>query len=127
MKFKNKNHQALFNDEANKLNRNDNVKMAVLYLLTADVKLWNASKHHIRRGNIDLDSIRVKKGNLKSYTLLCVAKDIACGTCFLSLHDLADTDIITSKMFGAITTAIGIRRYGLDRNKKITEKENENA
>lgn len=84
MKFKNKNHQALFTHESNKLNRHDNVKMAVLYLLTADVKLWNASKHHIRKGNIDLGSIKVKNTNLKAYTLLCIAKDIACGTTFLS-------------------------------------------
>ena len=88
MKFKNKNHQAVFNGEAHKMNRQDNVKMAVLYLLTADVQLWNASKKHIKKGNIDLDSIRAKNSNLKAYTLLCVAKDIACGTCFLSLHDL---------------------------------------
>ena len=73
MKFKNKNHQALFSSESLKLNRNDNVKMSVLYLLTADVRLWNASKPHIRKGYIDLDNISVKIGNLKSYTLLCVA------------------------------------------------------
>ena len=127
MKFKNKNHQAIFTTAANKLNRNDNVKMSVLYLLTADVQLWNASKHHIKKGYIDLDSIRVKNSNLKAYTLLCVAKDIACGTCFLSLHDLGDTDLITPKMFGTITTALKIRRYGLNGNKNNDEKENENA
>ena len=127
MKFRNKNHQAIFNSESQKLNRNDNVKMSVLYLLTADVKLWNASKHHIRRGNIDLDSIRVKKGNLKSYTLLCVARDIACGTSFLSIHDLADTELISPQMLGTITTAITIRRYGLNGNKNNEEKENADA
>jgi len=67
MKFKNKNHQAIFTTAANKLNRNDNVKMSVLYLLTADVRLWNASKHHIKKGYIDLDSIKVKNGNIKAY------------------------------------------------------------
>lgn len=67
MKFKNKNHQAIFSCESQKLNRNDNVKMSVLYLLTADVRLWNAAKPHIRKGYIDLDNISVKKGNLKSY------------------------------------------------------------
>lgn len=127
MKFKNNNHQALFNNEAKKMNRHDNVKMAVLYLLTADFKLWNEAKRHIKRGNIDLDSIKVRNGNLKAYTLLSVARDIACGTSYLSIHDLADTEIISDKMFGTITTAIGIRRYGLDRNKKINAKENENA
>ena len=102
MKFKNKNHQAIFTTAANKLSRNDNVKMSVLYLLTADVRLWNASKHHIKKGYIDLDSIKVKNGNIKAYTLLCVAKDIACGTGYLSIHDLADTNLITAKMFGTI-------------------------
>ena len=66
MKFKNNNHQALFNNEAKIMNRHDNVKMAVLYLLTADFKLWNEAKRHIRRGNIDLDSIKVRNGNLKA-------------------------------------------------------------
>ena len=79
------------------------------------------------REEIDLDSIKVRNGNLKAYTLLSVARDIACGTSYMSIHDLADTDIISDKMFGTITTAIGIRRYGLDRNKKINAKENENA
>ena len=38
MKFKNKNHQAVFNGEAHKMNRQDDVKMAVLYLLKK--KAW---------------------------------------------------------------------------------------
>ena len=127
MKFRNKNHQAIFSSESQKLNRNDNVKMSVLYLLTADVRLWSAAKPHIRKGYIDLDSISVKKGNLKSYTLLCVAKDICDGTHYLSIHDLADTELITSKMFGTIITAINIRRYGLNGNKNNEEKENADA
>lgn len=69
MKFKNNNHQALFNNEAKRMNRHDNVKMAVLYLLTADFRLWNEAKRHIRRGNIDLDSIKVRNGNLKAYII----------------------------------------------------------
>lgn len=127
MKFRNKNHQAIFSSESQKLNRNDNVKMSVLYLLTADVRLWSAAKHHIRKGYIDLDSISVKKGNLKSYTLLCVARDIACGTSFLSINDLADTELISPQMLGTITTAITIRRYGLNGNKNNEEKENADA
>lgn len=127
MKFKNKNHQAIFNTESHKLNRNDNVKMAILYLLTADVHLWSAAKLHIKKGNIDLNGISVKKSNLRSYTLLCVAKDIACGTSFLSIRDLADTELISPQMLGAITTAISIRRYGLNGNKNNDRKDNENA
>lgn len=83
MKFKNKNHQALFNTAANKLNRHDKTKMALLYLLTADVRLWNMAKHHVKKGYIDLDSIDLgNKGYPKAYTLLGVAKDIANGTSY---------------------------------------------
>lgn len=127
MKFKNKNHQALFNTAANKLNRHDKTKMALLYLLTADVRLWNMAKHHVKKGYIDLDSIDLgNKGYPKAYTLLGVAKDIANGTSYLSINDLADPDVITPKMYGIIITAIGINRNGIT-SKRSNEKENENA
>ena len=127
MKFKNKNHQALFNTAANKLNRHDKTKMAILYLLTADVRLWNMAKRHVRKGYIDLDSIDLgNKGYPKAYTLLGVAKDIANGTSYLSIHDLADPDVITPKMYGIIVGAISINRNGIV-SKKTEDKEKENA
>lgn len=127
MKFRNKNHQAIFNNAANKLNRHDKTKMAVLYLLTADVKLWNTAKHHVQKGQIDLDSIALgNKGYPKAYTLLGAAKDIVNGTSYLSIHDLADPEIITPKMYGIIVTAISINRNGIV-GKKAEEKENKNA
>lgn len=125
MKFKNKNHQALFLSEAAKLNRHDKNKMAILYLLTADLKLWNTAKHHVRKGYIDLDGIDLgSKGYPKAYTLLGAAKDIVNDTNYLSLHDLADTEIITPKMFGIIVTAIGINRNGITGRKEETENKN---
>ena len=127
MKFKNKNHQALFNTAATKLNRHDKTKMAILYLLTADVRLWNMAKRHVRKGYIDLDSIDLgNKGYPKAYTLLGVAKDIANGTNYLSIHDLADPEVITPKMYGIIVSAISINRNGIV-SKKTEDKENENA
>ena len=127
MKFKNKNHQALFTTAANKLNRHDKTKMAILYLLTADVRLWNMAKRHVRKGYIDLDSIDLgNKGYPKAYTLLGVAKDIANGTNYLSIHDLADPEVITPKMYGIIASAISINRNGIV-SKKTEDKENENA
>ena len=127
MKFKNKNHQALFTTAANKLNRHDKTKMAILYLLTADVRLWNMSKRHVKKGYIDLDGIDLgNKGYPKAYTLLGVAKDIANGTNYLSIHDLADTEVITPKMYGIIINAISINRNGIV-SKKTEDKENENA
>ncbi len=113
MKFKNKNHQALFENTAKKLDRRDKTKMAVLFLLTADGKLWNASKHHISRGKIYLNDIKLRNGTPKAYTLLCCAKDIAFGTSYLTVNDLADAELITPKLLGIINNAITIRRYGI--------------
>ncbi len=114
MNFRSKNHQAIFNEMSKKIDRQDKVKMSVLYLLTADTKLWNAAKHHISHGNIHLDSIRVKGCTGKTYTLFCCAKDMANGTSHLTIFDLADTELISPKIYGVIETAIRIRRCGVD-------------
>lgn len=65
MKFRNKNHLAIFNNAANRLNRHDQTKMAILYLLMADIKPWNMAKRHVKKGYIDLDGINL--GN-RGYT-----------------------------------------------------------
>ncbi len=91
MNFKNKSHQAVCNSMAKQLDRRDNFQMAVLFLLTADGNLWNASKHHIRRGQIKLKDIKLRKGTPRAYTLLCCAKDMALGTNYLAIHDLTDS------------------------------------
>ncbi len=113
MKFKNRNHQASFNAIAKKLDNRDNIKMAVLFLLTADGNLWNASKHHIYRGQIHLKDIKLRNGTTNAYTLLCCAKDLAFGTSYLTVADLADKDLISPKLVGIINNAITIRRYGI--------------
>ncbi len=118
MNFRNRTHQAVFNSMAKKLERRDNVKMAVLFLLTADGKLWNTAKHHIHRGKINLANIRLRNGMPRSYTLLCCAKDIALGTSYLTAHDLADTQLIPPKLLGIINDAISIRRYGIETMRK---------
>ena len=85
------------------------------------------AKRHVRKGYIDLDGIDLgNKGYPKAYTLLGVAKDIANGTSYLSIHDLADPEVITPKMYGIIVGAISINRNGIV-SKKTEDKENENA
>ena len=124
MKFKNKNHQAIFNAMTNKLDPRDRTKMSVLYLLTADVRLWNASKPYINKGKIQLDRIKLKNGNENAYALLCCAKDIAYGTSYLTVTDLADSDLISPKLYGLIGNAIALRRYGIEvyKSRKIQKK-----
>ncbi len=122
MYFNNKHHQAVFIDTAKKINKHDKTKMSVLYLLTADGKLWNASKRSIRDGKIFLEEIKLQKSSVKGYTLLCCAKDISSGTNYLTVADLADTEIISPKLLGIIDNAIDIRRNGIDLNKFMKEK-----
>ncbi len=125
MNYRNKSHQAVFDSMAKKLGRNDNVKMAVLFLLTADGKLWNASKHHISRGQINLADIKLRKGTPRAYTLLCCAKDMALGTNYLTVNDLADKELIPPKLLGIINNAISIRRYGIETIRKADWQRNE--
>ena len=113
MKFRNRNHQAIFNTMKDKLDHTDKAKMSVLYLLTSDVRLWSVAKHHVFNGHIHLDRIYVRNCNEKTYTLFCCAKDMAYGTDYLSISDLANMELISPKLFGIIITAIGIRRNGL--------------
>lgn len=113
MEFKNERHQAVFTEAVQGMNRNDKALMSALYLLTADGKLWSASKRHIRKNEIDLKRIVLRNSTEASYTLFCCAKDLAIGTKHLSISDLSDTDLIPPMLFGVICNAMAIRRYGL--------------
>lgn len=119
MKFKNKNHRALYEDITNKISYKDNETMAVIYLLTADKALWTAAKQHLENGKINLNRIKVRKGNENSYILLCCAKDLVNGSNFLSIGDLADTNIINSKIYSLVINAMTIKRGFSDIKKYI--------
>ncbi len=125
MNFRNRNHQAIFMAVTTKFDRRDKAKMSVLYLLTADIRLWKASKPHIVRGQIHLERIRMANGSERTYALLCCAKDLAYGTNHLTVADLADIELVSSKLYGLIMTAIGIYRYGLEN--KIKNRENKHV
>ncbi len=114
MNQKERNHQAIFNAIAKRMNKSDRKKMAVLYLLTADGTLWNIAKKRIYHGKILLNRIRLGRANIISYTLLCCAKDIAYGTNFLTMADLSDVELIPQKVLDVIKRAISIRRYGIE-------------
>ena len=47
------------------------------------------------------------------YALYCASKDLYLGTKNLTIGDLADTDLIPSKIFGLICNGMAIRRFGL--------------
>ena len=124
MYFRNRNHQAIFNQITNRFARRDKAKMAVLYLLTADIRLWRASKPHVQ-GQIHLERIRLGTVNEKTYILICCAKELIHGTSFLTIADFADIELISPNLYAIIITAISIYRYGIE-NKKLKNREDEN-
>ncbi len=113
MEFKNEKHQAVFTEAVEGMNQNDKSLMSALYLLTADGRLWEASKRHIKKNEIDLKRIFLRNSTEVSYTLYCCAKDLALGTKFLTISDLSDAKLIPPMVFGVICNAMAIRRFGL--------------
>ena len=97
--------------------------MAALYLLTADLRLWNLSKRHVGKISINFADIRLKNIHENGYALFCCAKDLCLGTKHLTVADLADTDLIPPKLFELICNAMAIRRFGLGAI-KTTERTN---
>lgn len=114
MNFRNKKHQDLFEKEQKKLAKNNKNSLAVLYLLTAEKHLWNASKQTSDKGVIELEKVKMKKHSRDTYTLLCCAKDIAFGTNYIKILDLGCRGIIPVATYNTIITAIHICRNGLD-------------
>ena len=93
--------------------------MAAMYLLTADLPLWNRVKGSIRENSIDFDEIRLNTVTENGYTLYSASKDMYFNTDHVSLSDIFDTKLIPEKMFNVIITAINIRRLGLTKAEAI--------
>lgn len=113
MDFKNEQHQEVFSEAVQKLDKKNYALMAALYLLTADWKLWNTAKRHIERNVICFERFRLAGGSVGGYSLYCAAKDLYLGTKNLTIGDLADPDLISPKIFSLICNGMAIRRFGL--------------
>ncbi len=120
MNFRNSKHQAIFRAMTRGRDQSDKALMATLYLLTADLKLWQQSKEYVKSRPLQLNRIHLKSAPEESYTLLCCAKDLLYGTQYLSVRDLADGDLISAKLFKVLCTALSIRRYGLEPLQRIS-------
>ena len=113
MQYKNEKHRLDFEEAIRKKDKKDYAMMAALYLLTADLRLWNLARKHVGKIEINFADIRLKKIHENGYALFCCAKDLCLGTKYLTVADLADTDVIPPKMFELICNAMAIRRFGL--------------
>lgn len=113
MDFKNEQHREVFSEAVQKLDKKNYALMAALYLLTADWKVWRIAKRHIERNVIYFERFRLAGGTVGGYSLYCAAKDLYLGTRNLTIGDLADSDLISPKIFGLICNGMAIRRFGL--------------
>ena len=113
MDFRNEKHQIVFTDAIQKMNKKDYALMSAMYLLTSEHRLWITSKHSVGENEIRFDAIKLKNSTENGYTLFCCAKDLYLGTKHITIKDLADTDLISPRIFELVCNAMAIRRFGL--------------
>lgn len=113
MDYRNEKHRLIFTEAIGKLNGKDYALMSAVYLLTAEHRLWTMAKCHVVRNEINFNNIKLQNCGENAYTLFCSAKDLYLGTKHITIKDLSDTELISSKMFGLICNAMAIRRFGL--------------
>lgn len=113
MTYQSKKHKELFDKAMSKKNENNYKLVAAIYLLSADKTLWNLSKEAIKKNAVDFDVIKLNAIHPKGYILYCAAKDIYLNTRHLTVSDLIDMNLVTPKLFGVISNAMAIRRFGM--------------
>ena len=114
MKFRNQRHREMFTKAIRRLDRGNYTLMAVVYLFTADTRLWSMTEKSICYSGVDFSRIQLRNCSSGMYTLFCAAKDLYFGTDRLILGDLADVEVVSPKIFRMVCNAMAICRVGLD-------------
>ena len=116
MTFLSEQHRLNFNAALDRIGKYDTKNYALvasLYLLTADLRLWNQTRRYVENHGISFGKLRPKNCFEHSYPLYCAAKDLYLGTKHITINDLADNKLINSKTFALICNAMAIRKFGL--------------
>ena len=113
MYFRNEHHRQAFRDGMKKTNRKDKETVSAVYLLSAEPCLWRRAKQASVYGKILLNNVRLSGITEAGYILLGAAKDIKYGTKYLTLGDLSDRSLVSSKIYKLISQALQLRRCGL--------------
>ena len=113
MYFRNEHHRQAFRDGMKKTNRKDKESVSAVYLLSAEPCLWRRAKQASVYGKILLNNVRLSGITEDGYILLGAAKDIKYGTKYLTLGDLSDRSLVSSKIYKLISQALQLRRCGL--------------
>lgn len=111
--FRNEKHRLAFDEAIRKVNKKNFALLSAVYLLTADHKLWMQIRNFVEQNEIKFGSFRPRGSTENGYTLYCCAKDLYLGTKHITISDLADTALVSPKLFAVICNAMAIRRFGL--------------
>jgi hypothetical protein len=96
MEYRGQTHSDIF-AIAIKNRKNANFRyLSVVYLLTADKKLWTVCKKAISVNKIDFSKIENTELSSEAYTLLMTAKDIYDDDGHVTVADLANKQIVSS-------------------------------
>ena len=113
MNYYSKKPESDFNQVLDRINPDNLRVLSAVYLLTADTQLWRRVQNQVEKNCIRFDRMNLGSVDEKAYTLFCCAKDLYLGTKHITIADLADEQLISSKMFGIICNALAIRRFGI--------------
>ncbi|HEY4544287.1 MAG TPA: hypothetical protein VIG40_06550 [Tissierellaceae bacterium] len=116
--FLNHNHKEIFynvlQNHGSDINDINPRHIAILFLLTADERLWKASKNSIRLNGFNFEVICLKEINTEGYALYQTAKTLSTGKECIRINELADKDLIDDYIFKAIINSALINRYGAE-------------
>ncbi len=94
-------------------NRNP-IYLAVLFLLTADDRLWDSAKVHTYLDCFDFKRMNLNGIGTDGYALYQTARTILLGKEYIKMNEIADEDLIGEDIFKAIINAILISKYGAE-------------
>jgi hypothetical protein len=88
------------------------ILLAVLFLLTADDKLWSAAKDHVFADSFDFMKMNLCGINTDCYAIYQMAKTIYTAKEYIRMDEISDKLLIGDQAFKAIIHSILIAKYG---------------
>lgn len=88
--------------------------LAILFLLSADERLWKNSEEILKNNKIDLKKICLKDIDTDGYALYQTVKTLSNGRECIKINELADEELIEDITFKAIINSALINRYGTE-------------
>ena len=87
--------------------------LAAAFLLCADAWLWEKAKGSITDVGIFFDNVSIRGASTEQYVLFHAAKEIYTGEQFVSMEEMADSEIISDELLSLIVSAYLLRVAGI--------------